>query len=102
MIDAIESCRGELEDLCRRYRVRTLEVFGSAATGDFDPARSDLDFLVDFLPAEKPRTVPDYFGLLHALEDLFGRKVDLVMTTAVRNPYFRAGVEATRQVIYAA
>ena len=48
MIADIALHREELRDLCRRFHVRRLEVFGSAARGDFDPARSDIDFLVEF------------------------------------------------------
>jgi uncharacterized protein len=102
VIDLVEQHRAELAELCRRHRVKTLEVFGSAADGTFAPDRSDLDFLVEFLPVEPGRIAPDYFGLLHALEDLFGRKVDLVMDRAIRNPYFRRGVEQNRTPVYAA
>jgi predicted nucleotidyltransferase len=102
LIELLENHRAELASLCRGYRVKTLEVFGSAADGAFDPARSDLDFLVDFLPVEEGEIAPDYFGLLHALEDLFGCKIDLVMDTAIRNPYFRRGVDDSRRMIYAA
>jgi uncharacterized protein len=102
MIDQIEQRRAALDELCREYRVKTLELFGSAADGTFDPARSDLDFLVEFLPVEEGRIAPDYFGLLHGLEDLFQRKVDLVMDRAIRNPYFRQGVDRSRRLIYAA
>jgi len=102
MIDLIERHRAEVEALCRRYLVKRLEVFGSAADGTFDLATSDLDFLVEFLPVEPGRIAPDYFGLLHALEDLFGRKVDLVMDRAIRNPYFRRGVDETRTPVCAA
>ncbi|HKB04980.1 MAG TPA: nucleotidyltransferase family protein [Gemmataceae bacterium] len=101
MIELVERHRGELEALCRRYHVKRLEVFGSAAAGTFDPATSDLDFLVEFLAVEPGRIAPDYFGLLHALEDLFGRKVDLVMDSAIRNPYFRRGVDESRTPVYA-
>jgi uncharacterized protein len=102
MIDLVEQHRAELESLCRRYRVKDLELFGSASNGDFDPSRSDLDFLVEFLPIEPGQIAPDYFGLLHALEDLFDRKIDLVLDRAIRNPYFRRGVDMTRTPIYAA
>ena len=60
MIDLIERRRSELEELCRRYHVKTLEVFGSAADGTFDAARSDLDFLVEFLPLG-PGQLFDFF-----------------------------------------
>jgi hypothetical protein len=102
MIELIEQHRTELAALCGQYRVKTLDLFGSAADGTFDPAHSDLDFLVDFLPIEEGQIAPDYFGLLHALEDLFRCKIDLVMERALRNPYFRRGVDKSRRMIYAA
>lgn len=102
MIELIEQHRAPLEDLCRKHRVKTLEVFGSAATGDWKPESSDLDFLVDFFPVSAEEIAPPYFRLLHDLEDLFHRKIDLVMTRAIRNPYFLQGVNRNRRVFYAA
>src|SRR5713226_3886752 len=99
MIDLIERHRTELEDLCRGYDVKTLELFGSAADGTFDPARSDLDFLLEFLPDATVRIFDGYFDLKDDLERLFGRKVDLVMPRAIRNRYFREAVDQQRQVV---
>ncbi len=101
MIPEIAERRPELEVLCRRYGVRRLEVFGSAATGAFRGAESDLDFLVDLDPAA-PGYADRYFGLREALERLFGRPVDLVVASAITNPYFRASVDETRALLYAA
>jgi len=98
----IEERRTELEALCLRHRVRCLEVFGSATEGTFDSERSDLDFLVDYLPLESGKHADAYFGLLFDLEALFDRKIDLVMTTAITNPYFREAIDRQRQVLYAA
>jgi uncharacterized protein len=75
MIADISSRRDELRELCRRFHVRRLDLFGSAAGEDFDPARSDLDFLVEFQPEALAFDI--YFDLKEALEALFGRKVDL-------------------------
>lgn len=86
-----------LADLCRRYRVRHLDLFGSAADGRFDPARSDLDFLVTF---EDVGSWDVYFGLQEGLVELFGRGVDLVMDKAVENPYVRRSIEAQRIPLY--
>jgi predicted nucleotidyltransferase len=102
MIPLIDERREEIERLCVRYGVRRLELFGSAAGGSFDPDRSDLDFLVEFQDLPLDRYADSYFGLLFALEDLFGRHVDLVMTSAIRNPYFLAEIEASRTVLYEA
>src|SRR5438477_477796 len=101
MIDLIEQHRAELADLCRRFRVRTLEVFGSAADGTFDPARSDLDFLVEFLPEAAGRIFDGYFDLKEALEQLFGREVDLVMPRAIRNSYFLKALNESRRLLFA-
>ncbi len=92
----------QLERLCRRFLVKRLEVFGSVATDRFDPGSSDLDFLVEYLPEARQDRVEAYFGLKLALEELFGREVDLVEREAIRNPYFREETEATKVLVYAA
>jgi predicted nucleotidyltransferase len=102
MIELIEGHRQELDELCRRHRVRTLELFGSAADGTFDPGRSDLDFLVEFHPLEPGQYADAYFGLLLGLEDLFRRKIDLIVPSAIRNRYFLESVNKSRKVLYAA
>ena len=102
MDDLIREHQIDIEDLCRRFHVKTLELFGSAATGEFDPERSDLDFLVDFLPRQPGTFAKSYFGLLFALRDLFHRHVDLVETPAITNPYFLRSVNKQRRVVYAA
>lgn len=94
-----------LEDvraLCRRFEVRRLDLIGSAGNGAFDPARSDIDFVVEFEPQGWHDASKRYFGLLFALQELFGRPVDLVEAPAIRNPFFRADVERTRALLYAA
>jgi uncharacterized protein len=98
----IEDHRAELAELCRRYRVRSLSVFGSATREDFDPERSDFDFLVEFEALPSGQYSDAYFGLLESLERLLGSPVDLVVSSAIRNPYFRQSVERTRAVLYAA
>ncbi|MGH9202552.1 MAG: nucleotidyltransferase family protein [Vicinamibacterales bacterium] len=92
----------EIASLCRRYGVRTLEVFGSAATGDYRLGQSDLDFLVEFEDSPPGGYADAYFGLLESLEDLFGCAVDLVVASAIKNPYFRESVERTKVSLYAA
>lgn len=87
--------------LAREYGVARLELFGSVTTDAFDPERSDIDFLV---------TYPDDYDygpwlgrvqdLKRALAELLDREVDLVMTSALENKWFRREAEKTRQVIY--
>ena len=99
MIALIEQNRDALARLCRQFRVERLELFGSAAKGNFQPDSSDVDFLVTFADA-RPGTYADrYLGLLLALEQLFQREIDLVTERSIRNPYFRKAVEATRQLV---
>ena len=100
MLESIATQKTEIAALCRRFHVRRLELFGSAARGDFDPAESDIDFLVAFDAARRLDAYDDYFGLKEGLEELFGRPVALVVEAAIRNPYFRAGVESAREPVY--
>ena len=102
MIPAVEERADELERLCLIYGVRRLDLFGSASTGLYDPDESDLDFLVEFQPAALNAYADTYFGLLEALGRLFGRPVDLVVESAIKNPYFLQAVEQTRTPIYEA
>lgn len=93
--------REEISKLCRRYGVKRLAVFGSATTDRFDPARSDVDFFLEFLDETKA-SFATYYSLKTALEELLGRSVDLVMSKALQNPYFAASALATQQELYAA
>ena len=98
----IEEKRDELLRLCTTYRVRRLELFGSALTGQFDPDTSDLDFLVEFLPLQPGEYADAYFGLLEGLREVFRRDVDLVMAKAIRNRYFLESINRSRTLLYAA
>ena len=102
MDPALATHRTQIADLCRRYRVHRLELFGSAATARFDAHRSDLDFLVEFEPLADGEHADAYFGLLAALESLFRRPIDLVMTRAIRNRYFLEAIQPTRTLLNAA
>lgn len=98
----IEQKRPEISRLCRLHQVVRLEVFGSAArASDFDPARSDADFLVEFTPGARGG-LESYFGLKTGLEALLHREVDLVEAGAVRNPHLLAEIDRAREVVYAA
>ena len=79
-----------------------LEVFGSAARGtDFDPRTSDADFLVEFKLENGRAPLRQYFDLAEALRQVLGRSVDLVESGAVRNPYVRAAIDKSRELVYA-
>ena len=90
----------EIEQLCRTFGVERLEVFGSAADGRFDPARSDFDFIVTFGPAAREALSDHYFALADGVEALLGRRVDLLTNQPIRNPYLRRAVDASRRDLY--
>jgi len=103
MTGPLEDRREQLMQLCRDFRVKRLEAFGSAtAQGQFDPERSDIDLLVEFEPMDPVHHAKAYFGLLAALQDLFARQVDLLEIRAVANPYLLESIEKQRRQIYAA
>ncbi|HEX4797353.1 MAG TPA: nucleotidyltransferase domain-containing protein [Humisphaera sp.] len=102
MIDLIEQHREQLLALCRTYDVRRLDLFGSAVRADFNPEDSDLDFVVEFNNFTIHNAADRYFDLLFDLEALFGRKIDLIIESSIRNPYLRKSIEADRVNLYAA
>jgi predicted nucleotidyltransferase len=100
---AITDHLAEIRDLCVKYHVKRLAVFGSAAKGTFDPAKSDVDFVVEFDPRIRGAEGWDvYWNFRYALRDLLSRAVDLVEFRAVRNPYFREILVSTQRELYAA
>ena len=100
MIALVEQRKDELAALCRQFNVERLDLFGSAADGSFQPAASDLDFIVQFSPPLRGSRLDRYLDFAEALERLFQRPVDLLTEKSIRNPYFRRRVEETRQAVY--
>lgn len=97
----IEINMRKIMEICRRFHVRRLWVFGSILTNRFND-NSDVDFCVDF---DKTKInlmdyADNFFDFQYALEDVFGRKVDITEDSAVRNPYFRQELDRTRKLIY--
>ena len=89
-----------LAELCQRWHIRELRLFGSQARGDARPD-SDVDLMASFFSEE----VPDlwtFTNLVQELEDLFGREVDLLTDQPIRNPFTRRSVNRDLVTIYAA
>lgn len=103
MLKKIESHREQIARLCRRHGVRRLELFGSAARGaDFEPDRSDIDFLVNFIDDKTP-TLADFLELESQLSDLLDRPVDLMSRGTVersRNYIRRRAILRDVQAVY--
>jgi hypothetical protein len=92
-----------LSELCVKYHVKRLELFGSAVdANNFDSNNSDLDFLVEFLPIQEGEYFDTYFDLLGELKDLFNRHIDLVTARSIRNKYFLQSINQNRTLLYAA
>ena len=101
MINKIKNHRRELSELCKRLKIRRLEVFGSAATGEFEPDKSDVDFIVEFEdPEAEPGLLSRYITLSEELSKLLGTEVEIITPQSIRNPYFRRSVDRTRELVY--
>jgi len=100
MTELVERHRAALWDLCRRYGVKRLYLFGSGATDRLQTS-SDLDFLVEMADRQPSAAYARrYLDFAEALEHLFARRIDLVTEQAVRNPYLRREIQATRELVY--
>ena len=99
----IEEHMAELRTLCEKYHVRRLTLFGSAVTGEFDAARSDLDFVVEFQPHPDPLVEGRwYLDLWRELKDLFARDIDLLTPETIDNPYIAESIRDAHRDLYAA
>lgn len=102
MVSFVKDRVEEIGLICRYHAVERLDMFGSAGSNEFDPERSDLDFVVSFQRLDPPHLFDRYFGLKEDLEQLFERPVDLVMEGVVsRNAYFAESLAKTRLPLYA-
>ena len=88
-----------ISSLCERYRVKTLYVFGSVLTPNFN-THSDIDLLVDFLDQDALQYTSNYFQFKSELEKLFNRKIDLLEERALKNPYFIENINQKKQLLY--
>lgn len=95
----IESNIQKIIDLCKKHKVRRLFVFGSILTNRFNED-SDVDLIVDFDKAELKDYFTNFFDFKYSLEDLLGRKIDLLEEQTIRNPYLKKNVDATKTLIY--
>ena len=91
----------ELREICKTYDVKNMYVFGSACTNRFTET-SDIDILVSFKELSIEKYTDNFFELYHKLEELFGRKVDLLTEKSLSNPYLIESIEESKQLLYAA
>jgi predicted nucleotidyltransferase len=99
MIDLIIRNREEIASLCRSFGIRKLEVFGSAATGTFDPSHSDIDLIADLGEYERG-VAKRYLRFARAMEQLLHVPVEIITEDQIRNPYFRQAVDEQRTTIH--
>jgi predicted nucleotidyltransferase len=102
MIELIEQKRPQIALLCNRYGIKRLELFGSAASGEFDAGRSDVDFFYEFDLTNQTGLADRFFEFQRELEKLLGFKVDLVSAPDATNPYFLQVANRHRNAFYAA
>ena len=91
---------GDFRKLCSKLGVEKLELFGSGAREEFDPAKSDLDFIVSFFRDHRMGLADRYLELAEGLESLFSRKVDLLTVGAIKNPILRRNIERSKRLVY--
>lgn len=103
MVEVVKDNIEKINSVCKKYGVKYLYVFGSAVNGKFN-AESDVDFMVDYYRNEEGLSDQgfDYFDLMFALEEITGRKIDLVVYEAVKNPYFKQKMDEQKVLLYAA
>jgi len=100
-MDFIREKEAEIFEACRRYKVKSLHVFGSYANGS-NHELSDIDFIVDFERNGFEGAFEQFMGFKEALEAVLKRSVDLLTNTRFRNEVFEKEVESSKRLVYAA
>lgn len=98
-MNKLENYLSEISRLCENHRVKSLYASGSVLTDRFNN-ESDIDLIVDFFTVPLEDYADNYFDLKFSLQDIFGRKIDLLEEKAITNPYFKSLVNHQRQLIY--
>jgi len=96
----IQKSENKFFNLCHKHQVKTLYAFGSSVTDQFDEKNSDIDLLVDIDetdPIERGRILMDFWD---HMENFFGRKVDLLTESSLKNPILRRSIEKKKIMIY--
>jgi predicted nucleotidyltransferase len=89
----------DINKLCSAYSVKHLYAVGSILTDQYH-SKSDIDFIVDFLPINSAEYADNYYDLKFSLERVLNRKVDLLEEKAIRNPYFLETINGAKQIVY--
>ncbi len=97
----LEAQRAAIAELCKRFAVKQLAIFGSVLRQDFDTSRSDLDFTVEFASSSEHSPAKQYFDFKAALERLLGRPVDLVELSAMPDSRLKRSIERSKVSVYA-
>ena len=92
----------QLIEICKSYDVKRLYAFGSLCTDKFNEETSDIDLIVELDQLDPIKRGEALLSIWDRFEELFGKKVDLLSRTQVRNPYLQEGIDATKQLIYEA
>lgn len=98
-MNPLEVHKEEINQLCKQTGVSSLFAFGSVVTGSFSED-SDIDLLVDISDTDPLTYSEKYFHLKFSLEDLLKRKIDLLESRALKNPYLKKNIEETKRLIY--
>lgn len=89
----------EIRDVCSRFKVKELFLFGSAAKGQTNE-KSDVDFLVTFDDVALEEYADNFFGLMYALQEVIQKNVDLVVSSSLTNPYLIESINETKILLY--
>ncbi len=98
-MNTLSAYKNEINALCANHKVRSLYAFGSVLTSNFN-TNSDIDLIVDFKEIDVKDYADNYFDFRFSLQDIFNRPVDLLEEQAIKNPYFKEGLNKKKVLVY--
>lgn len=95
----LQTYKSAIAQLCKTHKVKSLYVFGSVLTNNFDK-NSDIDLIVDFSSMNTEDYADNYFDFKFSLQNIFNRPIDLLEEKAIKNPYFKQSINQQKQLLY--
>ncbi len=89
----------KIRQLCQKYNVNSLYIFGSAVSNELSES-SDIDLLIELSDVNFADYADSYLDIAEEFEELFNRRVDLITTKSLKNPFLIESINKSKKQIY--
>ncbi len=97
---SIQHSPEEFVAICKSFDIQSLYAFGSSVRDDFDEESSDIDLLIEMSTQDPITKGEQIMAIWDRFESFFKRKVDLLTSSSIKNPFLKKNIEFSKVLIY--